>query len=78
MVFNFFYFLTLSVPEKLQNSFLEMLIITQNLNIDNLRTASAKSINLHTIRKLVKYSFKNCCGKDNIHSYPFRDIAGRM
>ena len=51
--------LTLSVPEKLKNSIFEMPIITQTLNINNLRTKSAKSINLHTIRKLVEYSLKN-------------------
>ena len=36
-----------------------MPVITQTLNINNLRATSAKSINLHTIRKLVKYSLKN-------------------
>ena len=50
--------LTLSVPEKLKNSIFEMPIIAQTLNISNLRTASAKSINLHTIRKLTEYSLK--------------------
>ena len=48
--------LTLSVPEKFR---IEMPIITQTLNINNLRTASAKSINRYTIRKLVEYSLKN-------------------
>ena len=51
--------LTLSVQEKLKNSIFEMPIITQTLNINNLRTKSAKSINLHTIRKLVEYSLKD-------------------
>ena len=51
--------LTLSVPEKLKNSILGMPIITQTLNINNLRTTSATSINLHIIRKLVEYSLKN-------------------
>ena len=37
-----------------------MPIITQTLNINILRSTSAKSINLHTTRKLVKYSFKMC------------------
>ena len=50
--------LTLSVPEKLKNSIFEMPIIAQTLNINNLRTSSAKSINLHTIRKLTEYSLK--------------------
>ena len=59
MAFKSFWFcLTLSVPEKLKNSIFEMPIITKSLNINNLRTTSAKSINLPTIRKLVEYSFK--------------------
>ena len=59
MVFNFFFIsLTLSVPEKLKNSIFEMPIITQTLNISNLRTTSGKSINLDNIRKLVEYSLK--------------------
>ena len=57
MVFNFFLVsLTLSVPEKLKNSIFEMPIITQTLNISNLRTTCGKSINLDNIRKLVEYS----------------------
>ena len=40
-----------------------MPIITQNLNMNNLRTTSGKSINLHTIRELVEYSFKNVAAK---------------
>ena len=35
-----------------------MPIIPQNLNINNLRTTSAKSINPHLIRKLIEYSLK--------------------
>ena len=35
-----------------------MPIITQTLNMNNLRTTSAKSNNLHTIRKLIEYSLK--------------------
>ena len=50
--------LTLPVPEKLKKSFYEMLIIPQTLSINNFRTISAKLINLHTIRKLIKNSFK--------------------
>ena len=50
--------LTLSLPEKLENSIFEMLIIQQTLNINNSRTTRAKSINLHTIRKLIEYSLK--------------------
>ena len=52
------YILTLSVPEKLKNSDFEMPIILQTLN-NNLRTTSAKSINLYTIRKLIEYSLKH-------------------
>ena len=51
--------LTLSVPEKLENWIFKMLVVTQTLNINNLRTTSAKSIILHAIRKLVEYSLKN-------------------
>ena len=59
MVFEFFWFcLTLSVRDKLKKSIFEMPTITRILNINNLRTTSAKSINLHTIRKLVKLSLK--------------------
>ena len=70
-----FCYLTLSVPEKLKNLIFEMPIITQTLNINNLRTTSAKSINLHTIRKLVEYSLKNISGKGNVYSCLFWDIA---
>ena len=59
MVFKFFWFcFTLSLPEKLKNSIFEMPTIPQTLNIDNLRTTRAKSINLHTTRKLIEYSLK--------------------
>ena len=51
-------YLTLLVLEKLKNSTFEMPMITQTLNMKNLRNISAKSINLHTIRNLVEYSFK--------------------
>ena len=65
--------LTLSVPEKLKNSIFEISVVTQTLNINNLRTKGAKSINLHIIRKLVEYSLKNV-GKGNVYSYRFCDI----
>ena len=55
--------LTLWVPEELKNSIFEMPIITQTLIINNLRTTSAKSVNLNFIRKLVEYSFKNVLAK---------------
>ena len=46
--------LTLSVPEKLKNSIFETPIIAKTLNNNNLRTTSAKSINLHTIRTFIQ------------------------
>ena len=59
MVSKFFWFcLTLSVPEKLKNPIFEMPIIPQTLNINNLTITIAKSIKLHTIRTLIKYSLK--------------------
>ena len=64
MVLNFFWFcLTLSVPEKLKTWIFEIPVITQGLNINNLRTTSAKSINLNTIRKLLEYSLKRAGAK---------------
>ena len=52
-------FLTLTAPKKLEHSIFEIPTITQTLNINNLRTTTAKSINLYTIRKLVEYILKN-------------------
>ena len=69
--------LTFSVPEKLKNLIFEMPAVPQNLNMKNLRTTSAKSISLNTIRKLIKYLFKNIHCKGNIYSYRFGDIAFR-
>ena len=51
--------LSLSVPGKMKNSIFEMSIVPQTLNIKNYRTASAKTISLVIIRKLLEYSFKN-------------------
>ena len=51
--------LTLSLLVKLNNSIFEAPIIRRTLNINNLRTTSAKSINLHTIRKAIEYTLKN-------------------
>ena len=48
--------LTLSLPEKLKSLIFQMPIIPQTFNINNSRTTGAKSINLHTIRKLIEYS----------------------
>ena len=47
----------------------------QTLNIHNVRTTSVKSINLHTIRKLIEDSSKNFPTTGNVYSYRFRDIA---
>ena len=47
-----------------------MPIIPQILNINNSRTTIAKSINLHTIRKLIEYSLKKF-DKGNVYSYRF-------
>lgn len=51
--------LTLSVPEILENSIFVTPIIPRTLNINNLRITSGKSINMHTIWKLIKCSVKN-------------------
>ena len=48
-----------------------MSIIPQTLNINNLRTTIAKSINLHTIRKLTEYSLKKLPCKGNIYTTVF-------
>ena len=48
MAFNFFFFF----------SIFEVPISRQTLNINNLRTRRAKSINLNTIRKVIEYSLK--------------------
>ena len=54
-----FDFLTLSIPSKSKNSNFEMAIVRQILNLDMLRTLSTKSMILHTIKKLIKYSLKS-------------------
>ena len=59
----FWFCLTLSLRENMKNSIFEMPTITQTLNINNLRTTSAKPINMHTIRKLVELSLKNIVEK---------------
>ena len=48
MAFNFFFFF----------SIFEVPVSRQTLNINNLRTTRAKSINLNTIRKIIEYSLK--------------------
>ena len=50
--------LILSVLEKLKNKIFEIRIVLQTLKINNHRTTSAKSINLHIIRKFIKYLLK--------------------
>ena len=55
----------------LKNLIFEMTTITSTLNINNMRTTRAKYINLHTIRKLGEYSFKNVLGKGNVYFYRF-------
>ena len=42
----------------MKNTIFEIAMIPQTLNIKNYRTKSAKSINLHIIRKLIKYFLK--------------------
>ena len=69
--------LALLVPEKLKNTNFRIPIILQSLNINNLGTISAKSINLGTIRNLTEYSSKKVSGEENIYSNCFRDIAVR-
>ena len=51
--------LCLSVPEELKNSIFEIQIILQSLNINNLKTTNAESINLPTNRKLTRYPLKH-------------------
>ena len=51
--------IALYINSNSSNSIFEMPIIPQTLNINNLRTTSAKSINLHTIGKLIEYSLNN-------------------
>ena len=74
MVSNAFYFLfclILSVPEKFKNSIFEMPKFSQTLNINSQRITGARSINLHVIRKLIEYFFKNDFCRDNVYSYLF-------
>ena len=56
---GFEWFLIFLILFKLKNLIFEMPIILQTWYINLLRTESAKSINLDTIRKLIKYSLKN-------------------
>ena len=54
IIFKFFGFcLSRLVPQKLKNSIIEMPIITQTLNINNLRNTSTKSINLILLKNLL-------------------------
>ena len=65
-----------------------MPITPQTLNINKLKSTSGKSTNLHTTRKLIKYSLKNvniyfyrndnvCSTQGNVYFYRFQDIAIR-
>ena len=74
MVFKFC--LTFSVPEKLKSSIFEIPIISQTLNINNMKTTSAKSIKLYTFRKLMEYP--KIYSKGNVYSYRYRDIGFRI
>ena len=55
-MFFFRIYLTFSLPQKLKNSNLEMPIILQTLAINSSITRGGKSINLHTMRKVIEYS----------------------
>ena len=59
----------------MKNVISEMPLITLNLSISNLRTTSAKPMNVRTIKKLVEYSLKSVVGKDNVYFSRFRRIA---
>ena len=59
--------LSISVQKKLKNSIFEMPVIPQVLNINNLGTASANSINLHANR--IFFNKRSC--KGNVYSYRF-------
>ena len=72
-----FLFLTLLVLEKLKHLIFEIPLIPQTLNISNLRTTSAKSVNLHTISKIIEHPLKKVFCKGNVHSYSFRNTAVR-
>ena len=59
----FFFFFNYFSTGKFDKRDFEMPIIPQTLKINNMRTASAKFINLHNIRKLIEYSLKKICVK---------------
>ena len=44
---------------KIEKFDFEMPIIPQSLNMNNLRSTNIKLINVHTIRKFIKYFLKN-------------------
>ena len=68
-------YLMFSVPERLENSVFVTRIIVKTLNINKQRTAAAKSISLHTIKRLIKYSLKRVLCKGSVYFYRFRDIS---
>ena len=73
MIFNLFFFILFNPfsAGKIERSHFDMQIIPQTININNLRATNAKSINLHTIRKLIEDSLKNLICKANVYSYRF-------
>ena len=83
MVFiNFWFWLTLSERKKLKNLIFEMLVIWQTLKMNNLRTlnmrtASAKSINVHNLRKFIKGFLRKVLVK-TVFVYRLWDIAARI
>ena len=72
-----FLFLTLLVLEKLKHLIFEIPLIPQILNISNLRTTSAKSANLHYIRKIIEHPLKKVFCNGNVHFYSFWNTAVR-
>ena len=60
MLFKLFYILfNPFTTGNRKNRIIEMWIVPQTLIINNVRTTSTKSINLHTNRKFIKYSLEN-------------------
>ena len=64
--------LIFSLPKKLENSIFETPIIPQTLKINNLITTRAKSINILTLRLLIKYCLKMCPERQHLLLLFFR------
>lgn len=78
VIYIFWFCLTRSLPKNLDfydYKTFTILIITQALKMNKLRTTSAKSIIADTIRKLAKHSLKNFLGKGNVYFHQFQDIV---